>query len=341
MSTASFNTCPEVASIMGVVDTHIRWSEKNKRKERKYFRYHPSEFGGCLRRQQYLHYNQLGFIEVEPQDVSSQMLRLWGKGHNMHSRWVSYFQDIGALRGYWQCANPLCLFKDDSGKPDSSLSLEQKKEIAKSGKSRIHGRNEVFGIFKPDRCQCGCYTFNYHEISVHSEELNFAGHIDMILDFSKFDENIYDIRKTFNSDLLPKEPVVVDMKTAGEWQFKNQVKKYGAHEKYIVQLNIYLHLLNLNTYGILIYENKSDSDLAIFKVAKNDKLIKKICWQAEAMQAMKEDRLLPPPKPETKDDYECGKCEFSNICHKSLIWEDDLLHVKRQKFYDINSVSNK
>ena len=98
---------PEVSSILGTVDTYIRWREKNG-KQRKYDIYHPSAFGNCLRRMQYQRYASEGIIESKGEDFESRMLRLFEKGHNMQARWERYFTHMGILKGIWTCVNPRC-----------------------------------------------------------------------------------------------------------------------------------------------------------------------------------------------------------------------------------------
>ena len=65
----------------------------------------------------------------------------------MHNRWTQYFEDIGILRGAWKCGNPLCRLVDDSGMCLESVELEP---IMDAGKSRVYGRDEQQGIFKPE-----------------------------------------------------------------------------------------------------------------------------------------------------------------------------------------------
>ena len=52
------------------------------------------------------------------------------------------------------------------------------------------------------------------------KELNIKGHADMIWDFSKFDVEKYkDIQKTFKIEYLPKNPIVIDMKTCNDYKY--------------------------------------------------------------------------------------------------------------------------
>ena len=290
----------------------------------------------CLRAQQYKHFADLGYIDVETTINSSQLQRLFDKGHNMHLRWQQwYFADMGVLRGRWKCKNMLCYAFDEEGNNHyDNLSEKQKSQI-NNHKTRIYGGDNLIGSFKPDRCICGCSEFEYLETQVVSDELNFKGHADIILDFSRFDSSRYDgVRKSFNVDVLPKKPIVVDMKTMGDWQWRNKLKQTGVPQEHMIQVVIYTHLLGCE-YGVLIYENKDNSKYSAHKVEPNQDIFDTVKRQSTLMQQMTDRRLLPPPKPDDKSSYECQKCEFAKLCHESPIWDNDNLHELRKGFYDI------
>ena len=302
---------PDMASIMGLIDTHLRWKELQKSGDRRYFKYHPSEWGGCLRQQQYKHLAQLGHLEMVPSVHGSKLIRIFDTGHSMHDRWQQdYFAEMGILRGLWWC--PKC--------------------------EKTYGKEDKWGIFRPEKCDCGYDKgLVYKELSVHSDELNMSGHVDALLDFSRFDSNKYKgVKKAFNVDVFPDEPIVVDMKSCGDWPWKKQVMKLGVHKKYTVQLNIYIYLLGLK-WGAVIYENKNDSNIAAFKVEKNNRMIETIKWQSQKMQDLAKHEpkpLLPPPKPDDKSCWDCGNCEFSDLCHASPVWDDaERLKDMQQEFY--------
>jgi CRISPR/Cas system-associated exonuclease Cas4 (RecB family) len=251
----------------------------------------------------------------------------------MHSRWSKYAEDMGILRGYWQCGNALCACFDDNG----HLQINNPQEIAEMLSSkktrRVLGKDNIIGAFKPDRCVCGSTDFIYHEIQVVSEELNMQGHADMILDFSRLNiEKYKDVRNTFNFDVLPKSPIVIDMKTCNSFAFDKQVSVKGPHSYYAIQLNIYINLLNLK-YGVLIYECKDNSKLAAFKIDKDEKMWTVIKEQSSTMKELLKEKRLPPPRPLNKSDYECKDCEFASLCLNSKAWKDEQLEQKRKDFY--------
>ena len=300
-------TPPEVLSVLGVVDTYIRWNNKKSRHTRKYTSYHPSEFGHCLRKAQYRRYVEMGLMDLEQKEMDSKLLRLFEKGHNMQSRWERYFEAMGVLRGVWKCKNFSC--------------------------GAEYGKDNKHGVFPPEKCSsCGCNRFYYNEVSVVNEELNFKGNADIILDFSNFVENKFNgVRQAFNIDNLPTSPIVVDMKTANHDQFK-KLSSTGPHQSYVIQQNIYIDILGCD-YGLIIYENKNNSEVTAFKIEKDKKMMETIGWQVQVLNEMAKGRHLPPPRPETKFDWDCKKCDFAPHCHKCAIWNDPKLKEKRKNFY--------
>jgi len=322
---------PELRAIMGTVDTYVR--HKNSGNSRQYFKYHPSAFGKCLRNMQYMRYVAMGLIKVEEEEFDSKLLRLFGKGHNMHARWESYFEGMGVLRGVWRCLNPLCsMFDDNQWLIDGADAVECYKKP-----SRKYGIEKKLGVFKPDKCACGCNKFAYEEVCVSSEEMNMFGHVDLIVDFSNLDSTRFDgVSLGYDADLLPKTPIVIDMKTMNDYRWSNSLMRNGPGLDYRVQLCIYANLLDLD-YGMLIYENKNNSEARPFKIEKaTDTMFDLIKKQAISMNEMAncQKPKLPPPRCSDKSDYECSNCSFKSLCHKSAIWGDEaVLKDKQQKFY--------
>ncbi len=333
MSYPSF-TPQEVTSMMNLIDTYVRWKTYSQSNNRSYEYYHPSEWGNCLRMQQYKHYAWKGLIDVTPMPIDSQKQRLFDKGHNMHSRWSSYFDDIGnVLMGRWKCKNPLCFSCDDDGQY-KKLDKKIIEKMLKENRSRIYGSEEP--VFKPKKCVCGSCEFDYLETTVFSPELNIKGHADLVLNCDNLLEERFDgVRITYNKDFLPinGKKVVGDMKTIGSNSWNTQLKRKGAHKKYIIQLTIYVHILDCD-YGIIMYENKDNSEMLWYQVKKNYKWWEVIQDQARQMIRMSSKRKLPPPKYDSKTNYACKYCEFKDLCHKSKVWDDPKkLEESRKNFY--------
>lgn len=316
---------PEITNIKNLVDLHLQWKNLNG-PPRGYEIYHPSAFGSCLRRMQYQRYAERGYIETKPESAAPNMIRIWDTGHNRGDAWAGYFADMGVLRGIWRCINPDCIYYDDNG---------VRHDVKQIDKPRVYGRDNKIGCFQPEKCCCGNCQFAYDEVTVVSEELNFRGHCDLILDFSRFDPSRYSegnpVPFVMKLEDLPQEPIVVDMKTCNSFKFKRKLSSVPDFH-YRVQVLIYTYLLDV-PYGVLIYENKDNSETKIYQVPRNDEMWEKIKEQAHKMNAMVDKKLLPPPRPNAKTSTDCNYCEFSSICHSSRIWEDPKLHEKRSAFY--------
>ena len=333
----------EVASLMGLIDTYRKWAyskehEEGSENRRSYESYHPSEWGKCLRLQQYKHYTELGLIQFEVPEFSSTQLRLFDKGHNMHNRWSSYFDGIGnILRGRWRCKNLLCWCFGEDGNLKSNLTSEFIDQVYSDNRARIYGNNDKGGAFKPTKCICGCSKFDYLETEVVDKDLNFKGRADVVIDCSNLDIDRFEgVRSTFNLEYLPKngERITGDMNTIGSRSWGFQLEKRGPHKPYLIQLTIYAYILDCD-YGVLMYENKDNSEMKWYKVEKNDEWWDLIKWQSHTMQDMVKDRKLPPPRPTDKSTYDCKGCEFKKLCHKSGVWKDPNLGKKRRDFYGV------
>ena len=338
-----FNYTPkEVSSLMGIIDTYLRHrNEVVDAGKRSYTHYHPSEWGKCLRMQQYKHYAWEGLLKVTPGTFDSRILRLFDKGHNMHDRWTRYFGDIGILRGQWRCKNQACKMFDDKGQV-RELTTEQKKQMF-AGNPRVYGIEEKLGIFEPKQCVCGCTELEYEENSVVDKDLNIYGHCDLIFDCSNLKEDRFEgVRETFARQYLPKDGQIAvgDMKTISSSAWKNQLERKGPHPYYLVQLTCYVHILGCD-YGLLMYENKDNSEMKWYKVERNDEWWEAITWQSKTMQDMAKSTdangnptpKLPPPRPTVKSSYDCKNCDFKSICHGSPVWSNPNLDGMRKQFY--------
>lgn len=307
------NNGQQMYLISQLIDQYLLFKQ-NSNKERSYKVFHPSAFGKCLRRMMYQKYVSEGIMPPpSEQTVEPRMVRIFDTGHSMHSRWAGYMEEIGVLRGVWKCYNPLC--------------------------DKIYGLDEKIGCFKPVECEkCKSKKFTYEEVTVDDKELNFHGHCDQVLDFSNIREDFKNSKEYSHllsmSEFMPTSPIVVDMKSIGKNQW-NKIDR-NAHFYYVVQLTIYLHILNLDM-GIIIYEKKDDSETKMFKVTKNEEWWEIIKRQSSLMLSMFEKKTLPPPRPISKSDFECKFCEFSDTCHKSKIWQAENLSELRSKFYSFDT----
>jgi hypothetical protein len=331
---------PEIQTIANVLNTFLRWKSLNG-PPRGHEVFHPSAFGSCLRRMQYQRYAERGHVKVEPQAFEAKTVRIFDTGHATHARWAKYWEELGVLRGIWECTNACCALWDNDGHfvgpPKDYPNPDRMLHVPGAGLDRrIYGKENKLGVFKPAYCVCGCTDFSYHEITVEDKELNFYGHVDQLLDFSNFEGGAKfkkgnPVKVLFKDEDLPKKIVLNDMKSINSFGYKSKLER-GSPFNYRVQVNIYIHILGLD-YGMLYFENKDDSSTKIFHVEKDEALWQKIKEQARNMIDMTGDLLLPPPRPWSQDDYECRYCEFQPICHKAGVWNDPALEDKRRKFY--------
>jgi CRISPR/Cas system-associated exonuclease Cas4 (RecB family) len=322
-------------SILNTIDNFIVW-QNSQDNDRKFDHYHPSALGHCLRLMQYQRYADMGLIPTVKKDTEAPMIRVWQNGHYMHDRWRNYFEQIGILKGVWTCNNILCNFFKDNGKTlvENKVKMDEVILDHKKLPSRIYGLNELQGVFKPQQCDCGCRDFTYHEILVKDDEMNILGHCDMVVDFSKLKHSDSSVMSNIN--LLPQNPIVIDMKTVKDIGYK-KVLKSGPSLEYKIQLTIYANILNCD-FGVLIYENKNDQQCISFKIEKNTNTVyKEVKRQLKAMNEAANDKSktykLPPPRPESRDSFECSYCPYSKTCFKSDIWSSPNFDTLRREFY--------
>ena len=332
----------EVQTIHAVMNTFLRWKSMNG-PPRGHEIYHPSAFGNCLRRMQYQRYAERGLVKVQPASFEAKTVRIFDTGHAMHARWASYWEELGVLRGKWECTNAYCGLWNDNGEyigdnQSCPLVKDEYPGVQKTPiiKPRIYGHDNKLGAFRPKKCVCGHTDFRYHELTVEDKELNFRGHVDQILDFSNFKGGeIFrqgkPVKVLFKDEDLPTKPIVNDMKSINSFGFKNKLES-GVPFYYRVQVNIYIHILDLE-YGILYFENKDDCSTKAVHVARDAELWEKIKEQASKMNEMVSGHYLPPPRPLSMSDMECRNCEFQSICEASGIWNKPDLNQQRRIFY--------
>jgi hypothetical protein len=332
---------PEVVAVLGCVDTYLQW-RKTQEPPRGHEHFHPSAFGKCLRKMQYERYVERGYMHPVEEEIKSNILRVFENGHTMHDRWRGYFEELGVLRGVWQCRNPFCAAYSEDGQIDTSLLADFSQHIPEFLKGRRkYGEEELIGVFKPERCVCGWKRFEYHEVLAANEELNFKGHADGILDFSRFDPGRYmEVKQSYLPEYLPSSPIVVDMKSCNTYDFQD-IAEGRPHPYYLTQLTIYANLLDCE-WALLLYEDKNNQKTMAFRVERNkDTLFARIRRQAREMIEMPnrlEDdgnvvHLLPPPKPLMRQDKECSFCPFKEVCHESPIWDAPTLRAQQIEFY--------
>jgi len=337
----------QIKMMSHLLDNSLVW-RGSKPRERDYFNYYPSGIGKCLRKQQYERFVFLGLLKKPLKDLNARSQRIFDTGNSMHERWAQYFEDMNVLRGCWKCANPLCKCFKDSGEFDQSIPVEKIREYLAtpimSLPTRVYGEDNVIGDFRPKSCTCGSVNFIYQESVAEDKNLKYRGRMDLILDFTHFDNYfVNDMTYNLNIDVLPKpgEIIIADMKSCKDSVYIRNVAKGDGHPEYRAQVISYIHMIPQAKYGLLIYENKDNSETKWIKIPKNEQWWSTIKWQLEQLNhAIVTDddgkvvsTCLPPPKPKSKGSFDCKFCEYSSICHSSKIWDSPDLESKRKMFY--------
>lgn len=260
--------------------------QKAAANDRKYDIFHPSAWGGCLRKVAYQYYNgEEQFVIKRASNISLKGERIFDNGHSVHARWQKYLDGSGVLRGYWKCTNPMC--------------------------NAVYGEKEKLGILNPLRkdpcwkCRCGNnISLEYQEIRVKSDTTyNFDGHCDAVIDFrgTPYErQDKYDL-------------IVVDFKSIKDEHFAD-ITEYKPKHEHVVQVNIYMWILDLHG-SVVLYENKNTQMVKEIFVPRDDKLIENVKEQAIWMRNVLKDKKLPNrPDGVSPSRMPCRFCEFAAFC---------------------------
>jgi len=271
--------------VMGLVAPYL--IKKAINSDRKHDTFHPSAWGACLRKVALEYYNEKHkFLKRDASDINVRMEMIFDNGHGVHHRWQKYLDHSNVLRGAWQCPNPAC--------------------------GRIYGLDDdkPLGIFNPSRygnfkCECGNEKeLEYYEMIVKSEEFNFKGAVDAIVDVrGPWGQD----KPVGNSDIF-----VLDLKSSKAKYFDEIVHAKWEH---VVQVHIYMWLLGLKM-GVVLYECKDDQRIKEMPVPFDENLKERIKKESKWMQSvLKEGKLPPVPTGFTQGKIPCYFCEFANRCY--------------------------
>jgi len=255
---------------------------EKSRDTRGFSHFHPSSFGGCLRKTAFQYYGEFDeqFQLKETLDIRS--VRRFDAGHAFHWRMQKDFAEMGILRGFWKCR--AC--------------------------GKVHGKDEKIGILLPETCECqkkadkrrGLKLFEYEEIFLKSPpEYNFQGHCDGIIE-----------KEIGNAD----SRYVVDFKTINSGGFERLNK---PNDIYVQQISIYMWLSGVHK-SFIFYEDKNDHYVKEFPIEYDEKEIDKIIKKAAKLKILL-DRKKIPKKPDDyrKDKKPCKQygrvCEFASFCY--------------------------
>ena len=85
-------------------------------------------------------------------------------------------------------------------------------------------------------------------------------------------------------------------------------------EEHVLQLQVYMQALNYEE-GFILYWNKVTGEIKVFKVTKNEEVIKTIFERVKKLDYFVSKNIPPEPEAILKGKFgECEKCPFLNFC---------------------------
>ncbi|HUS50983.1 MAG TPA: hypothetical protein VMZ91_12520 [Candidatus Paceibacterota bacterium] len=271
------------SSIAGDLHGDFLFKKGEQSRDNRGFSYfHPSSFGGCLRKTAFQYYSEFDdrFKLKETLDIRS--VRRFDAGHAFHWRMQKDFSEMGILRGFWKCRS--C--------------------------GKVHGKDEKIGIFTPEICDClskddkrtGLDLFEYEEIFLKSDpKYNFQGHCDGIIEKERGD---------------PDSRYVVDFKTINSGGFGRLNR---PSDIYVQQISIYMWLSGVHK-AFIFYEDKNDHYIKEFPIIYDENEIERMTQKALRLKAILDKKKLPKkPDDYKKDKKPCREygrtCEFASFCY--------------------------
>lgn len=95
---------------------------------------------------------------------------------------------------------------------------------------------------------------------------------------------------------------VVDLKSCSMWTFN---KLDDAQHDHKLQLQLYMYYLNIPR-GMLLYENKNDQNMKIFKYELNRPMVEKIIEEFKVLKEQIDNNIVPPNESIKLEDIEYG-----------------------------------
>jgi len=259
---------------------------KDNNNERGYSYFHPSAFGGCMRKMALQYFGEARESLKEPRTIEARVERIFRAGHAHHFRMQSEFADMGIIRGYWRSKITGKVYgKEDKIGIFRPNSLEEIGEVTPIGETRTIGE-----------------LLEYEEIQVEDKEFNFKGHCDGVIELEKGDE---------------KTRFVIDFKTVKAEKFSliSTMSKKPDTE-YVAQINIYMWLLGIKQ-GIIFYEEKNSHQTLEFVLHYDEELVEEIKKSAKLLlSSIKKNQIPKVPERYAKTRKPCTYCGYKNLCFK-------------------------
>ncbi len=142
----------------------------------------------------------------------------------------------------------------------------------------------------------------------------------------KAEQRVYydykDIQLTGHVDLLLMTPNglhVNDIKSSGMKAFRN-LDTYGVSKHHRAQANTYASIMKTLDYSIL-YVKKEDFAMKVFEFDTSEEQFNASLKKCQSIHEAIMNKVLMD-KVDTEDNWECGYCNYSNICDNVVM--DDL-----------------
>ncbi|NAY82401.1 MAG: Dna2/Cas4 domain-containing protein [Thaumarchaeota archaeon] len=85
-------------------------------------------------------------------------------------------------------------------------------------------------------------------------------------------------------------------------------------EEHVLQLQVYMHALNYEE-GFILYWNKVTGEIKVFKVQKNEEVLKNVFERVKKLDYYVSKNVPPEPEAILKGRFwECEKCPFLELC---------------------------
>jgi len=265
-----------------IYNSYLEKKGLENREQRGYKHFHPSAFGECSRKMAIQYFSEIDTWYKTDVPVDPRIQRLFGTGHAIHERLQRDFGDMRKLRGWWR----------------SKIT------------GKVYGKENPHGIFRPKTVEevgekqhpedkrTAVEVFDYEEIKIKDEELNFEGHVDAIMDFVPDD---------------PDERFVVDFKTINSDKFKILRE---PDPKYVTQIHIYMMILGIPR-SVIFYEDKNRSEIKEFLVELDTNYAEHIRDTAKKLFSDVNNKRLPKiSKMFSPDSPPCVWCDYKRQCYE-------------------------
>lgn len=267
-------------------DDYLSREAVKNQNERGYKTFHPSAFGGCLRKIALQYYGEIDPKYKEPVKFDPKSQRIFRAGHAHHFRMQEELSEMGILRGCWKSKITGKIYGRDS----------------KTGIFMPQSLEEVGEEKHPDDKRELKEIFEYVEIKVENKEYNFSGHCDGII---QLDPD--------NPDTM----YIVDFKTMKFERFEILARSGNIDNNYLTQINIYMWILGVRK-GLIFYEDKNTHQIKEYEVFYDENLIEDIKRQAKTLLSFFEKKQLPKmPDQYEKNKKPCMYCGYKDV----LCWK--------------------